>query len=79
MLVNLKLEEDELDVLEFCVDEILAKWKKTYEEECQDKELQKNPIALETLGYKKDWIDNMESILKKVEPLKEIIEKQYKK
>ena len=79
MLVNLKLEEDELGVLEFCVDEILSKWKKTYEEECQDKELQKNPIALETLGYKKDWIDNMESILKKVETLKELIEKQYKR
>ena len=40
-------------------------------------EVQKNPIALETLEYKKDWINNMKSILHKIELLKEITEKQY--
>lgn len=78
MFVDLNLEEDELDVLEFCVDTVLTKWEEEYQKECNDEEIQKNPIALETLGYKRDWINNMKSILSKVEPLKEKIEEYYK-
>lgn len=77
MFVNLNLEEDELDVLEYCVDTVLTKWETDYQKECESKEIQKNPIALETLEYKRDWINNMKSILHKIEPLKEIIENQY--
>lgn len=77
MFVDLKLEESELDVLEYCVEEVLSKWEENYKESCQNIQIQKNPLALEILGYTEEWIDMMKSILNKIEPLKETIEKQY--
>ena len=76
MFVDLNLEEDELNVLEYCVDTVLADWEKTYEESCKNPQIIKNPLAVELLGHSKEWITTMKSILKKIDPLKELIEKQ---
>lgn len=74
MFVDLKLEESELDVLEYCVEKILSEWEEDYNPAIQ---VETNPLGLEVLGYAKEWIDRMKSILNKIEPLKETIEKQY--
>lgn len=75
MYVDLNLEEDELNVLEFCVDHTLEKWEKDYVE--WSKEKPKSGLEIESREYYKDWINIMKNILKKIEPLQEAIEKQY--
>ena len=77
MFVDLNLEEDELDVIEYCVDTVLADWEKTYKESYNNPHIRKNPQATEALGHTKEWINMMKSILNKIEPLRELIEKQY--
>ena len=76
---NLNLEEDELDVLEYCVDTVLTKWEKDFEQDCKDAEMQKNPFASETLGYTKEWIEKMHSIIDKIQPLKNLQTKSDEK
>lgn len=77
MFVDLNLEEDELDVLEYCVDTVLVEWEKTYKESCNNPQIRKNPRTVEMLGHTKEWIDMMKSILNKIELLRELIEKHY--
>lgn len=62
------LDDEVATVLEYCVSEILTTWEKSYKEECKNKELLKNPIAKETLLYKRDWINTMKSILNNLDP-----------